>query len=127
MAAVTKQTGVTVRPINDYEYIARTLIAGTTAITNGMLVLMDATTGRANPAAATGAVYGMALNDAQPGAAVSVLRLGVIDGFTVSGNYGSAVYTAAAGALADAGTVQVGQVVPVSEYAGGKMLEVSFV
>lgn len=69
---------------------------------------------------------GIALNDAGAGQAVSVLKCGTLAGFTLTGDYDSAVYLSdTVGELADAaGTMEVivGRVVPLSDASLTKVL-----
>jgi len=135
MANVDKMTGVTVSPINDYQFFGRTVIAGG-ALSNGLMVKLDATTGRATEAADTVLPYGIILNDVQSGDPVYVLQQGVVYGFDVSAlDFGAIVYGGTDGVLVDtmpqAGEpladvgFAVGKVVPTSEL-GVKAVEFRF-
>jgi hypothetical protein len=117
-------TAARVSPVNEFEYEAWTLLAGAT-ITRGQAVAIDATTGKAAVAdGSTGAannVRGIALNGAAAGEAVTIMVHGSLYGFTLAGNYDSAVYLSnTAGALADAAgdvSVVVGRVRPMHDGA----------
>jgi len=124
MAAVALKTGVKLSPVNDYQYIARTLIANVDLV-SGVVVTLDATTGKAVKAAGTGAQYGVVLQDAKAGNPVTVMIRGVVDGWNVDAlNYGVSVYAGAAGVVDTAGTVAIGTVVPMSEIGSGKVVEI---
>lgn len=123
-----------VEPSND---VVVNHIAGA-AITAGMAVVMDATTGRVSggdgSATGTAQVVGIALNAAAAGQGVAVLMQGKLAGFTLAGNYYTRVYLSDTGSntgtLADAaGTVAVvvGRVWPVTDGSGTKVLMVSTV
>lgn len=123
MAAITVQTdavGVTFPAAAEiYSGVANA------AITAGMAVLQDAN-GQIGPAAATGAVWGIALESAGAGQAAAVLVRGHISGFDVSAIAPHApAYTGAAGALDTAGTVEIGQVVALSDSFATKVIYVS--
>jgi hypothetical protein len=123
MAAITLQTGVNLSPVNDYEYIARTYIAGVD-IARGKTVKMNSTTGKAILGIDDTLTVGIAITDAKAGYPVTVMHQGTVEGFDVSAmNYGALVYAAAAGAIDTAGTNVVGRIVSNSE-SGVKLLEV---
>lgn len=124
MSAVALVTGQKLSPVNDYQYIARTLIANVDLI-SGDVVTLDGTTGRAVKAGTTGAQYGVVLQDAKAGDAVVVMIRGVVAGWNVSAlAYGASVFAGASGVLDTAGTVAIGIVVPMSEIGSDKMVEV---
>lgn len=125
-------TAAQVRRVESSNDIVLNLIAGGT-VTEGMAVIMDATTGKMSGAdgGATGTaqVVGIALNAAAAGQALAVLAYGKLAGFTLAGNYYSRVYLSDTGTnvgvLADAaGTVPVtiGRVWPVTDGSGVKLL-----
>jgi len=125
MTVIALIDGVTLSPINDYQFIGRTVIAGGT-LGNGQMASLDATTGRAIEGIQTQMPYGIALNYAPTGEPVYLLQEGVVYGFDVSAlDFGALVYTGVDGALEDTMTqegeplvdaaVVVGRVVPTSE------------
>lgn len=125
MAAVALNTGVKLSPVNDYQYISRTLIANVDLV-SGVVVTLDATTGKAVKAAGTGAQYGVVLQNASAGDPVTVMIKGVVAGWNVSAlNYGASVYAGAAGVVDTAGTVAIGKVVPMSEIGSAKVVEIN--
>lgn len=123
MAAITARAGVTVSPVNDYEYIARTYIAGVD-INAGQMVKLNATTGKAILGIDDALAVGMAITKAKAGYPVTVIHQGVVEGFDLSSlNYGVSAFAAAAGAIDSAGTNAIGRVVSNSE-PGVKLLEI---
>ena len=110
-----------------------TRIAGV-AITAGKPVYQVAATGLLalsdGSAAGTAVVHGIALETKGIGQAVSVLKRGHCAGFTLAGNYGTAVYLSDtdSGILGDgAGTVSVvvGRVIALPDSAVTKVLYVN--
>lgn len=94
---------------------------GGEAITAGQTVKQDSA-GLLVAAIATGDVWGIALNGAGAGQAVSVLVRGHLEGADVAGmDPHAAIYTGAGGTLDDAGTVEVGQVIAMSDSAATKV------
>lgn len=123
MAAITARAGVTVSPVNDYEYIARTYMAGVD-INAGQMVKLNATTGKAILGIDDALSFGMAITKAKAGYPVTVMHQGVVEGFDLSSlNYGVSVYAAASGGIDSAGTNVVARVVANSE-PGVKLLEI---
>jgi hypothetical protein len=108
-----------------------TMIAGVT-ITKGQAVYIIAASGKLGVADANAAgaqqIRGIALDGGGAGQAIDICKRGWLEGFTLSGNYDSAVYLSdTAGALADAAgtmTVNVGRVMPLSDATPTKLLYV---
>ena len=99
------------------------------AITKGMAVCIDATTGKIVPADENDAGHlqfrGIALNAGGIGQAIDVVEDGEGYGFTLAGAYDDIVYlSATAGVLATTGSVICGRVVPMSDAALTKVLRV---
>lgn len=122
-STATKQSVRTVESIQQ-----DTGVAGE-AITAGAPVRIDTATGRYVNAAAgvagTADVYGVAVNTAPAGMALTVIRRGVMDGFNLTAQaFGALVYLSnTAGRIADAaGTVSVvlGRVIPIHSQKRGE-------
>jgi len=128
MAAVAILSGKQVMPVNEYQPIMRTYIAGA-VLTTGQAVAIDATTGRAvagaagtTAAATLGVVVGAGAGIGYP---VTVMERGTVDGYDVSAlSYGAQVFNGAAGVADTAGTVAIGRVVSMSEPGGSKVVEI---
>ncbi len=89
-------------------------------VTAGQAVLQNSS-GKVVPAAATGAVWGIALQGGGAGQPTSVLVKGHVEGFDVASlDPHDVLYTAASGALADTGTVAIGEVLAMSD--GGTLV-----
>ena len=106
-----------VAPVSNTQPEIITMVA-TAAVERGDVLAVVASTGKAAACeAATGAnlnVVGVALNKVGAGQVVSVLVRGFVAGFTLSGNYGSLVYTSAtAGEAADALVTEFGRVLGI--------------
>ena len=127
MAAVAVQTGKQVMPVNDYQPIMRTYIAGA-VLTTGQAVAIDtngravAAVGATTAAATLGVVVGAGAPIGYP---VTVVSRGVVDGYNVAAlAYGASVFNGAAGVVDDAGTIAIGRVVSMSEPGGSKVVEI---
>lgn len=128
MTAIAIQTGKTVSPVNEYEPIMKTYIAGA-ALTTGVAVKLD-TDGRVIASVAgdakalqLGVVIGTGALSA--GNAVTVMARGCVDGYNVSAlAYGAEVFAGAAGVVDTAGTVALGRITSMSEYGGSKVVEI---
>ena len=101
------------------------------AVTKGEAVYVTSTGKLAASGSATVGVahcVGLALNKGAAGMAVSVLKKGHVEGFTLAGNPGTKVYLSdTAGTLADAGGTKpncIGQVVSLTDKALSKVLYV---
>ena len=112
---------ITANKVEVVESIEQMTLPAAEAITAGMPVRLDTSSGKFTAANATGAaearIYGIATKTAAAGMPVTAIRQGVMDGFDLSGlNYDAAVYLSNTdGRLADAnGTVNVavGRVIP---------------
>lgn len=125
-------TAAQVAPVDPSKASIRNYIAGV-ALTKGVPVYIDGTTGKVNIADANGSgtkqFRGITLDAAGAGQAVRVLEAGDVYGFTLSGAYDSIVYLSdTAGSLDDAaGTVTVicGRVAPMSDNSLTKVLRVA--
>lgn len=126
MTAIAK-TNSQVAPVNDYEYIARTMIAAVDLVP-GQAVSIDSN-GKAALTAAKAKPYGVTLNTAKAGFPVSVLRLGTLAGFTITQAYGAAIYVDTSdGVIGDAlqtNAIAFGTVVSMSDGALTKVLEIN--
>lgn len=137
MAVISKKANTNISPTNDYQFIGRTVIADG-ALSNGLMVGLDPTSGRLVEAADDALPYGVLLNDVDTGEPGYVLRWGIVDGYDVSGmSYGDVIYTGVDGvlrtdALNDGAeppvdtSVVVGKVVSNSEL-GVKLVEFRFI
>jgi|GEM_PF-5665926 len=110
-------TAAQVAPVSNTQPEIITLTANA-AVERGDVLAVDATSGKAVACeAASGAalgVVGIALNKVGAGQAVSVLIRGFCAGWTLSGNYGSLVYTSAtAGEAADALVTTYGRILGI--------------
>lgn len=124
---VTPARVARVFPRNDQAYSA---VAGV-AMTAGALVFFNTTTGKLALSDASGAgtaiVHGMVMEDAAAGQAVTLVVRGLVAGFTLTQNYGAALYLSDTntGIMADAtGTVSVvvGKVWSMSDPSYGKVV-----
>jgi predicted RecA/RadA family phage recombinase len=135
MAAIALVTANRVRIVESIEQMT---LPAVEAITAGMPVRIDATTGKFTAANGTDAtearIWGVASNTAPAGLAVTAVRRGVLDGFNFDDqDYGDLIYLSDTdGTLADAnGTVNVvvGRVIPGTGVTMGtaydKLLHVS--
>lgn len=128
MSAIALKANQQVSPVNDYEPLMRTYVAGAT-LTTGMAVQIDGTTGRAiaaiaatTAAATLGIVIGPGATAGRP---VVVLERGVVDGYNVAAlNFGAQVFNGAAGVVDTAGTIPIGRVVSMSELTPVKVVEI---
>lgn len=112
---------ITANKVEVVESIEQMTLPAAEAITAGMPVRLDTSSGKFTAANGTGAaearIYGIATKTVAAGMPVTAIRQGVMDGFDLSGlNYDAAVYLSDTdGRLADAnGTVSVavGRVIP---------------
>lgn len=100
--------------------VDKLMLIAAESITAGAVVRLDTTTGKATngngTTAAEARVIGIAGKTVAAGMALTVVRRGIMDGFTLTGAYDSKVYASDTdGRLADAaGTVStvIGRVVP---------------
>ena len=128
MTAIAIQAGKTVTPVNEYEPIMKTYIAGE-ALTTGVAVKLNSSGHviKSVAADALGVQIGIVIGTGAlaAGAAVVVMMRGCLDGYDLSAlAYGAGVFAGAAGVVDTAGTISLGRVVSMSEYGGSKVLEV---
>lgn len=128
---------VTANQVEVVESIEQMTLPTDEAVTAGMAVRINTTTGKFTKANGTGAaearIYGIATKTVASGMPVTAIRKGVMDGYDFSGqNYDAAIYLSDTdGRLADAnGTVNVavGRVIPgTSEALGTAFSKLLFV
>jgi hypothetical protein len=123
---------VTAGKVEVVESVVQDSMIAAEAIAAGQAVRIDVANGKATKAngttAAEARIYGVALKAAAAGAPVTVLRLGVLDGFDISGmTYDDDVFLSDTdGTLADAaGTVStiVGKVIGAHAVSVGTALD----
>ena len=114
---------VTANTVSVVESLEQMTLPTAEAITAGMAVRIDTSTGKFTAANGTAAgearIYGVATKTAAAGMALTAIRRGVLDGFALTGQaYDAAIYLSDTdGMLADsAGTVEtvVGRVIPAT-------------
>ena len=112
---------VTANKVEVVESIVQMTLPAAEAITAGMAVRLDTSTGKFTKAkgsdAAEARIYGVATKTVAAGLGVTAIRKGVMDGFALAGlNYDAPVYLSDTdGTLADSVgtvTIAVGRVIP---------------
>ena len=123
---------VTANTVSVVESLEQMTLPTAEAITAGMAVRIDTSTGKFTAANGTAAgearIYGVATKTAAAGMALTAIRRGVLDGFALTGQaYDAAIYLSDTdGMLADsAGTVEtvVGRVIPATSAVIGAVYD----
>ena len=124
-------TAAQISVVDPIKAVIRNYIAGV-ALTRGVPVYVDGTTGKLGIADGNGSgtkqVRGITLDAGGAGAGIRVLEYGDVFGYTLTGNYDDPVYLSdTAGSLDTAAgtvTVIVGRVAPMTDAALTKVLRV---